>query len=1303
MGLISYFKNKYYDKKLNKAETLLSERRAPEAEQVFISILDKQPQAAGKLAAYYGSLAPKSNISKVVKLFQKVIDLQSKGGTVYDKQFYNYEVKRFVVHIYERAIHCYESGSFQDCYSLLYALNSTMYKSRESIELCCVARIQIILQQIESTKTTDKRFKSYIEGFKSEWRIGKSITKAKDAAKKFCDKLESQKRFYAANTLLSIIDDASSPRVLGNAISIVFGNDVEASSSQIKETVAVYGKNIVLRNEQNLKDSISVFDICWQVSHDQDFVLDVFRSVNDKTLRDSLIDLIISNHSSYLSDTKLFDEFSQWVYEKVEATLSIETLEKIHILGYNSENLYVAKVHAYGITKPCDERIVLLDRAHSLFPNSSTIINDKLDCAQWYLNNEKNGRAISVANSILAKCDKACLIKAHAICNLANAESETDKKVDLLRESEVALGMKTGPEYQTVRECISFGYLGAAEKYYSQNAQSKAYDILHILSKNGYKKALVAISTHRLSEIRACDSVEQKLHESTNAISEIMSYNISEIAECAEFQSIWDEYIAADISKFKNEDDAKAISEFEYVLKSLEKAVFCTSIKNDKKILVTKELIRRKYLVARSLELSNNLEGALDQYKGINTLEANKTPTLSALRFTICKLKLQNNSDIIQHKERIYILLKNAADTFRAEKEDIAYRFALILLKSGENTEALAVLNEFLPNEEFLRKACKQGDMIKAQAKLEDFNNKLDAVKNRTLSSDDAIFFINHMLEYGKAIAPILQLTRPELSEYRNKLKNYAIFKLFDEGKFAVAFNKMIKEHHDYLDDLSALHNIALICLNMAEEKQLTLSNYEEVIAVWLTAIYQEKLFIKSLDYTSWDDNFTFSLYEAYGHFNEHTVGDKPDNVNFDDSDDSSIVPIREVQRALLSRFEAAIGDNQRYHEFFTSQKDAMDALIALNLDEKCRLVAPFLAKKDEVVFEDITNALEQDRMHKYDNWEDVLSVGVIYQLEAPIYTDYGKAKNYFDACNESIKGKNISLARQAFTTSRISLIHNFGKLFSALVSTANSKVSALSSKEKSEFKSNFNFYMIVCDALKDSTLSYVFSNYVMSFVVGQVNSNIMSKTEATDYILSIFLLDKTNIRVKENLTTLFEMLAREDDSGSVQAITTILSKLRSFDTAFYKKLNSEYEDAKIHKELNSIVNQVNQNSLEMSSALSRIYGMYSNNPNNEGICENLAQLSAICIMKYVVGQESGASSVLRTLDSLKANISTEFRKHRGVFKKQHDEIWNQLPSETKILLSVGSTSIRTLNEKGYALKRGLEYLRSLGGGFISW
>ena len=131
---------------------------------------------------------------------------------------------------------------------------------------------------------------------------------------------------------------------------------------------------------------------------------------------------------------------------------------------------------------------------------------------------------------------------------------------------------------------------------------------------------------------------------------------------------------------------------------------------------------------------------------------------------------MQNDQDIIEHKDRIYTLLRNSADAFKSEKEDIAYRFALVLLKSGEDKEALTVLNDFLPSEEYLKKACEQGDMIKAQAKLEDFNNKLEAVKNRTLSSDDAIYFINHMLEYAEIIKPILNISRPTLSKYRNKL-----------------------------------------------------------------------------------------------------------------------------------------------------------------------------------------------------------------------------------------------------------------------------------------------------------------------------------------------------------------------------------------------------------------------------------------------------------------------------------------------------------------------------------------------------
>ena len=39
------------------------------------------------------------------------------------------------------------------------------------------------------------------------------------------------------------------------------------------------------------------------------------------------------------------------------------------------------------------------------------------------------------------------------------------------------------------------------------------------------------------------------------------------------------------------------------------------------------------------------------------------------------------------------------------------------------------------------------------------------------MSSDDAIYFINHMLDYAEEIKPVLEISRPVLSRYRNKLK----------------------------------------------------------------------------------------------------------------------------------------------------------------------------------------------------------------------------------------------------------------------------------------------------------------------------------------------------------------------------------------------------------------------------------------------------------------------------------------------------------------------------------------------------
>lgn len=1300
MGLISYFKNKHYSNQFNKAEKLFSLGQNNEAEQVLESILDKHPKAVGRLAAYYSASALKTNVAGVVKLFQKVLGLSKKGGSLYDKESYKNELSHFADYIKELASKKFSAESYQDCCSLLEALNDTSAKTQKTLELCAESHMNITIRSIGDVNSADAKFEPLIKEFKNDWAAVKSSKRAKSTCLAFCNKLESARRYYASNEILAVIyADDYFPNILDNTVKIVSGQDVEATAPQIKATVGKYGRNAVLKEWESFDVSLSVFHNCWTASHNSPFVIDVLESVKGKALRDSLIKYIVSHHTSYLKDSILFKDFTKWIYEKMESPTAIQILEQINVAGYDVERFYIERVHSWISSLPLEDRVAQLNRSEMIFPDSQVIISDKLKCAYGYLNSRKNEKALAVADSILSKCEKARVVKSHAICNIAESESELYKKVLLYKEAYGILEDREDEEIEEIRNYIRVGLMAVAQAYYGSNRKDDAYNILHLLAGQKYLKALESIAEFRLIEVKACSDAIERHNLAQNAISEISAYKITSINSSSIYQSLWGEYIDSAVTICNTVDDTQAIAKLEKIGKDIADAGFSATVSKALQTKINKKLIRRKYLVARERELSGNLDSAATLYKEIYSIEAKKTPTLSALRFMLCKLKGSNSVDIIQHKTSIYNLLRNAASTFDAEKKDLAYRFALILLKSGDDKEAFAVLNEFVPDEVRLKKACEQGDMIKAQAKLDDFNSKLDAAKNKTLSSKDAVYFINHMLEYAEIIKPILQISRPTLSKYRNKLKNYAIFKLFDEGKYDVAFEKMIKEHPDYLDDLTALRNIALTCLNMAEEGQIKESNYEEVIAVWLTAIYQERLFVKSLDYTSWDDNFTFSLLGAYGHFNEDSIGDLPDNVNFDDTDEDNVVPIRDVQRALLDRFEAALSENQTYHDFFTAQKDAMDAFIALNLDVKCRLVAPYLAKKNDDLFEEISEALERDRKQEYDNWEDVISVGTLYQMSDPIYSDYNFAKRYFQECIDAINSRSVTGARTAFANGRISLLRNFHKKYRSLLSTLSSKVAALSAKDKSEFKNNFNFYVITCNAVKDSTLSFAFSKYVMSYVVGEVNNKNMKMSEAADYILSAYLLDTANIQVKDNLTALFEMLIRENSPDSTRAVNGILSKVQPVDAAFYRKLSNENEQAKVNIELNEIVDKVNGNRMKKFEALEKIYAMYSNNPNNARICENLAQLSDICIMEYVVGQENGKSSVVRILNTLKANKSSEFRRHCAVFKRSYDAIWDQLPLETQMLLTGKEIFAqgKSLNEKGLALKQGLEFYKSLG------
>lgn len=1299
MGLVSYIKDLYYNSRLNKASNLLSEGRSSEAEKILTSILDKHPMAAAKLAEYYYSLSKSADVAKTVTLFEKILSIESKGGKLYDAKAYNSVLSKTVNDILSKAQKYFASSSYANCSALLSSINKTKCKSEETISLCCESDINILLQKIGNSNSTDNNFESSIEDLKYLWRCAKNISKIKSKIKetivKFCNTLSANRRHYCAAIVLGVVQENRHHKdCLSEIAYVISGDDSEAKPETIKNVIALYGRELMLRKNITTTVSVLLFEKCWQHSSDCAFVVDVLGADISIELRDAIVTHIIDKHQVYLTNAGLFKSFSTWIGKVYGDNEAIELYEKIHNAGHNVEELYVGKIHSLIDSLSYELKVQSLNKARTLYPKSKLLIKDTLNCAKWYENQGENTIAIQITDSITSECKEAKVIKAKALCNIGNKESNTDKRRQYIEQAFSELGNSKEEGAEDVRQYLQKSYLDVADQYYSAGDADNCYNLIHSLAKQKYNPSLISLASHRLSEANKCSDNTEKLSKINDAIDEINTYDISAIVDAPEYRSLWSEKINSTIEICRTKENNSAIAEFEKLISSINAVGFDNVYATTKCTLLQNNIIERKYIVARELEKGNKLHEAATAYKEINALEKKRVPTLSALRFILCKLKLGDTSDVLQHKDKIYSLLKNAAQAFKAEKDDIAYRFSLALLKAGEDKEALSILADYLPNEIQLKKACEQGAMIKAQAKLDDFNQKLEAVKNKTLSSSDAVYFINHMLEYAEIIKPILDLPRAKLSKYRAKLKNYAIFKLFDEGKFDVAFEKMIKEHSDYLEDLTALRNISLVCLNIAESKQLKKSNYQEVIAVWLTAIYQEKLFVKSLDYTSWDNQYTFTLQNAYGHFDEFEYDDLPANVNFDDPEENSIISIREVQRALLDRFEAAITDTQLYHEFFTAQKDAMDALIELNLDEKCTLVAPFLATKDEDIFNEISEAFEKELDGQYGNWEDVLSVGVLYNLKEDIYTEYSTAKDLFRSFKEAIDNKNNV---RLFTSSNAAKVKKFDKLFSSFTSFVGSKVSALKSDNRTSFKSNFDFYSVVCASVKDSAISYTFSNYVMHYIVGEVNDGKMKNAEAAKFILSVFLLDKSNARVKENLTTLFEMLSRDKSSDANIAVNEILSKVQTVDAAFYRKLKSEYDEAQIDKELNDIVDKVNSHTMSEAQALSKVFALYQNNSNNERVCGNLAQLCDMCIMKYIIKQEYGGSSIAGILDRVYNSMSPEFQKHRKKFAESYKAIWGQLPSDAKLTIQ-GFNPNATLNDSGRALKKGLDYYKQFGG-----
>lgn len=491
-------------------------------------------------------------------------------------------------------------------------------------------------------------------------------------------------------------------------------------------------------------------------------------------------------------------------------------------------------------------------------------------------------------------------------------------------------------------------------------------------------------------------------------------------------------------------------------------------------------------------------------------------------------------------------------------------------------------------------------------------------------------------------------------------------------------------------------------------------------------------MFVSSLDYTSWDDTYTFTLENSLGGSKADAFGSLPENVNFDDPIDGSVIPIAEVQQSLLSRFELALNDKDNaFVSFYEEQKDAMNSLVNLNMDHPCVIAAPYLANTTSKCKVEIKKALD----YEYENYgtENILKVGVLYNIATGNYMKFKNASNYAETCITAAKSMSVTKVRNAFTNDRMDTIHDFSGLYKSFSTQIQNVLTKVSKDGTISYKNVLNVFSIICDALHDNTISYIFGNFINQSVVSKLNDKNLDLASGLKDLVTAYQVAKSCTQLKNNIGNVLEALVgkyvTEADNSD---LTTIKKVLRDTGTEFegnvanalseqiillaiatghadainsltsiparsatlktkLDDLKSKAKEVSINMELSNIIEKVNNKTIAYHLALQRVYDIYKVNQNNSRICDNLCTLIGICIREYVILDKTGKIMVMKVFNELKYNKSATYKTSAQALKAERKAILNQLPLKARTLLTGGTSLSSTLNAEGVKLKYALQ------------
>jgi hypothetical protein len=314
---------------------------------------------------------------------------------------------------------------------------------------------------------------------------------------------------------------------------------------------------------------------------------------------------------------------------------------------------------------------------------------------------------------------------------------------------------------------------------------------------------------------------------------------------------------------------------------------------------------------------TDDFENASDACKAYNNAEGVATMTV---RKSIVAIKSRKGSIVTDGK-----VIRQAEPRVQL---DMAYRAVLLFLEYRKYDTAAKYLPYLLgkiPEAESLTQAVNQQRLYALRDDLEAANSR---ARNEAADFTDLLKLYEELPSLNDRVTQI----DAEVGVQVAALRPYVFGRLLVVGLAQEEYLKLLDLltlQAGFYADPEALKNVGITCLRIAVNNLITTGNYKWIISLWLTAIYSNQVLLASLERTSWDDEFTFTLAGSLG---IRFIPNLLENVNHLAADSTNIA-LADTQHELKQRFEDAlhtISDEQLQRQAVAAYDIEVNALTGL-------------------------------------------------------------------------------------------------------------------------------------------------------------------------------------------------------------------------------------------------------------------------------------------------------------------------------------------------------------------------------------